>query len=54
MSPGHETILEYHEAILNEGDERRAPPRFSTQFEHLKTRRLSLKTDMLLQLAFRR
>ena len=51
---GHANIMEYHDTVLVEGDDNRAPWRESTEFEKPKTRRLSLKTEMLLELIFRR
>ena len=51
---GHANVLKYHEAVRIGGEEDRAPRRESAEFEKPKTRRLSYKTEMLLELMFRR
>ena len=46
----------YDEAVVvgQDGDDNRAPWRESTEFEKPKTRQLMKKTEMLLELMFRR
>jgi hypothetical protein len=51
---GHANVLTYHEVVIVDGDDHRGPWRESTSFEKPKTRRLNLKTEMLLELIFRR